>query len=408
MRRAGSGAVVAALALALGACGDGCCGRGGRADPADASDDAVVTMSKEALPRCRADGPRWTVPGEDVVVGDGVVAGDAIYLGVARRVGGRRVASVARVSRDLGAHAFVDLGPSRGDDPPPRPFVGPRGEVWVAFHRSPPGDAGAARSLALEVRPLATADGGARGASLPVPNDGSLAFDVAPAGDGALVVWDEDAPGAERGVIKAQLLGAAARVVSPDGSDAETPRLVARAGGGYTLAWLARRGKVVEAGPELEGPGEAPSYRWVEVRTLNAAGEPTGEVVAVGSPSSHVRTFELVESDGAAYVLTIDDAGGRAVSRLRGGRVESVAVGDAGVTQVNAEVVATGDASAWISWADEADGVLLSPLAEGGLGLPTEEPALTGARLVVGAGDAAYALGGPGGPAELRRLACKE
>ena len=81
--------------------------------------------------------------------------------------------------------------------------------------------------------------------------DESLAYDIAwpESHQGpAIVAWDEDAPPrpggllSDRGVVKVQLLGVGAksRVASPESSDAEAPRLIARRNG-YWLAWLARR-----------------------------------------------------------------------------------------------------------------------------------------------------------------------
>src|SRR3954447_14639584 len=55
----------------------------------------------ESLPRCRIDGARLAVPGEDAVVGEAVLAPDALLVGVVRREGTRRLASVVRASLDL-------------------------------------------------------------------------------------------------------------------------------------------------------------------------------------------------------------------------------------------------------------------------------------------------------------------
>ena len=73
----------------------------------------------EALPRCRVDGARLPVPGDDVVAGDGVMAEDGIFVGVLRRDGARRLASVVRASLDLASMKTIDVGVSLGEDPPP-------------------------------------------------------------------------------------------------------------------------------------------------------------------------------------------------------------------------------------------------------------------------------------------------
>jgi hypothetical protein len=51
---------------------------GSRASGASAS-AAVVA---ESLPRCRADGARVAIPGDEVVTGDAAVASDALLVGV--------------------------------------------------------------------------------------------------------------------------------------------------------------------------------------------------------------------------------------------------------------------------------------------------------------------------------------
>ncbi|MCA9586904.1 MAG: hypothetical protein KC657_16235 [Myxococcales bacterium] len=409
VRSAVRAAFAAACSVVLAACGDACRSRSSTRDGGD-GEAPTVTLAKEQLPRCRADGPHLAVAGEDVAVGDAVVTGSELWVGVARRVGGKRVASVLRVGLDLARASYVELGPARGDDPPPRPFGGPRGEVWVAWYAPTPGDAGAARTRVLEVRPADPVDAGARrGGSVVQAIDESLAFDVAAAGDSALVAWDEDAPPGDRGVVKVQLLGAAPRAASPDGTDAESPRLAPREGGGYWLAWLARRPEAVDASTELEGPGESRTFRWVEVRELNAAGEPTGDVMTIGGPTSHTRSFELTSHARGALVVTVDDAGGTAAYAVGGAkRVVALPEVDGGVGKVTPDLVPLDAGAGWLAWADEADDVHLVPLfGDGGLGPGTDEPALAGARMIAAYGEAAFALGGPNGPSELRRFVCK-
>jgi hypothetical protein len=408
VRSAARAAFAASSCLVLAACGDACRTRASSRDAGD-GEAPTFTVAKEQLPRCRADGPRLTVAGEDVAVGDAVVAASELWVGVARRVSGRRVASVMRVGLDLARASYVELGPSRGDDPPPRPFAGPGGEVWVAWYAPTQGDAGGARTRVLEVRAADASDGGARrGGAVVQAIDESLAFDVAAAGDSAIVAWDEDAPPGDRGVVKVQLLGAGPRAASPDGTDAESPRLAPRAGGGYWLAWLARRPEAVDASAELEGPGESRTYRWVEVRELNAAGEPAGDVMTIGGPTSHTRSFELTSHARGALVVTVDDAGGTAAYAVGGKRVVALPQVDGGAGKVTPDLVALEAGAGWLSWADEADDVHLLPLfADGGLGLGTDEPALAGARMIAAQGDSTFALGGPNGPSELRRFVCK-
>src|SRR5690606_15725718 len=156
--------------------------------------------------------------------------------------------------------------------------------------------------------------------------DESTAFDLvfaAGGGDGGdggaapavLVAWDEDAPIApgkyvsERGLGKVQPLGSAAKakVASPEPSDAEGPRLLARPGGAW-LAWLARRpeGDMTWA---VEGPAEQRSYRWIELVALDLGGQPVGPVRRVSSDRGRVTSFSLAgASAGGLVVVAVDES----------------------------------------------------------------------------------------------------
>lgn len=416
----------------------------------------------ESLPRCRVDGSKLAIPGDDVVVGDAVVAGDALLVGVVRREGGKRLASIVRASLDLASVRPLDLGAALGDDPPPSPRLHGGRAFALGFTRSKssasaaagpaaaggasgntPGAPGATR--VLEVHRI-EASGLVSEGSVVQQADESLAYDIAwPEGDPAapLVAWDEDAPPrpaallADRGVVKVQILGTktgAPRVASPESSDAEAPRLLARRGG-YWLAWLARRGEAAEdAGPSntAEGPGERRAYRWVELLALDARGEATSPVRRISPEKGRVASFDLTsiarEGDGAAQLVIVvqdeaahtEGAGERIVRyAIDGERIDVGDLLDGGVGHALAELLpAAADAAAprWLAFTDTQEHAHLAPLGAALRlsGRPTAEPALDGARIVAAAPpDVVYAVGSSGssdaagGRIELRRLVCR-
>ncbi len=418
---------------------------------AAASGASGASVVAESLPRCRVDGARLAIPGDDVVAGDAITTADALLVGVVRRVGGRRVSSIVRASLDLATVKAIDVGATLGDDPPPSPRLR-GGTVFVAsYARAGAGaDAGITRSLEI-----ARLDGAAfvREGAVVQQADESLAYDLAwPDGASAgppIVAWDEDAPLlagqliADRGVVKVQILGAGKpRVASPDASDAEAPRLLARRGG-YWLAWLARRAEPGDdaGAAAAEGPGERRAYRWVELVALDAKGEATSPVRRITPEKGRVASFDLATiapssgggSDGGdpKLVVVVQDeaavaegAGERIVRYTIDGakdRIESGEVLDGGVGHALADLLplATGEgsnahASRWLSFTDTQEHAHLAPLGASLAlaGAPTLEPSLDGARIVASgpATDIVYAVGpaaGVPGGAELRRLVCR-
>jgi hypothetical protein len=465
--RAGAHALVVVSAVALAAqvgC-DGC----KRSEPAgvDMSSPAPITSASgmassnasvvaESLPRCRVDGARLAIPGDEVVAGDAVTGGDAVLLGVVRREGGRRLASVVRASLDLATVKMLDVGTSLGEDPPPSPRRS-GGVAFVASYaraKAGPstttsdagGGAGAIMTRVLEIAKI-EGDSLVREGSVVQQGDESLAYDIAWPNEGTgapLVAWDEDAPPtglqllSDRGVVKVQILGAAKpRVASPDATDAEAPRLLARRGG-YWLAWLAKRPEPVEdAGVAAEGPGERRAYRWVELVALDAKGEPTSAVRRVTPEKGRVASFDLaataVEAGAEPRLVVLvqdeaahaDGAGERIVRYFFDGQKDHVESGellDGGVGHSLAELLgAPGDPHAhaprWLAFSDTQEHAHLVPLGPSLAlaGKATIEPSLDGAR-IVGSGpapDVVYAVGSAGaadaagGRLELRRLICR-
>ncbi len=416
---------------------------GTSASAAPVGSAAVVA---EVLPRCRVDGPRLALSGEDVVAGEAVLAPDALYLGVVRREGTKRLAGVVRASLDLSTSKVFDLGPALGDDPPPMPRLRGTTPIVTGFARRAAGDAGAGdagvgimgATRRLEISRI-EASGLVLESAIGQQADESLAYDVAwPAGAAAgagLVAWDEDAPPevaaalGDRGIVKVQLLGAGAkaRVASPEKSDAEVPRLLARPGG-YWLAWLARRAEAAEdAGPtgNAEGPGERRAYRWVELVALDAKGEATSPVRRISPEKGRVASFDLVRgtTDAQVVVLVQDEAafaegaGERMVRYVTDGdKVDSADLLDGGIGHALADLLPASGPNRWLAFVDPQEHAHLVPLGPTlrVAGANTTEPALDGAR-VLGTvpPDVVYAVGSAagaevaGGRVELRRLVCR-
>lgn len=454
-------AVLAAGALTLPLVGQAACnGCKGDASPTSAPSAQaplsaasmavpVTPVVAEALPRCRADGARVAIPGDDVVAGDGVTTADGILVGVVRREGSRRLASVVRASLDLASMKAIDVGAALGEDPPPSPRLH-GGSVFVASYaraKGADGDAGARTGGINRVLEIARIDGTAlvREGAVTQQADESLAFDLAwPTGGAAgaaaapIVAWDEDAPIvagqmlAGRGVVKVQVLGGGkARVASPDTTDAEAPRLLPKRGG-YWLAWLARRPETTEdAGALPEGPGEHRSYRWVEVVSLDTKGEPTSAVRRITPEKGRVASFELAAGASDGLVLVVQDeaahaegAGERILRYVVGSgekdRVESGDLLDGGVGHALVDLLTSPDeahAPRWLAFSDPQEHAHVAPLgASLVLGAsPTAEPSLDGSRVVAAGASAevVYAVGpagggdAGGGRAELRRLVCR-
>ncbi|HVJ90801.1 MAG TPA: hypothetical protein VM580_13440, partial [Labilithrix sp.] len=273
--------------------------------------------------------------------------------------------------------------------------------------------------------------------------DASTAIDLAWDGSGAgRVAWDEDAPPSAdaappskagtyapegRGFVKVQALGSGARrVASPESSDAESPRLLPRAEGGFWLAWLARRAEA--SGYAVESPGEHRAFRWVEVVALTATGEAAGPVRRISSEKGRVASFELAQSGSSLVVLAQDEAasaegaGAHIIRYVVGEGVDATNVVDGGIGQALAELVpapTSGTPARWLSWTDTAERSHLAPLENGFLAMarPTTEPSLDGARVLASTGaDTIFALveASPaesaaregGSRFELRRFAC--
>ena len=343
------------------------------------------------------------------------------------------MASVARVSPDAKTLSVIDVGVALGDAPPPRPFVH-AGAAFVASFTRPLGAApngNVLRELRLH-RLEASSLGPALGA-VEQQADESFAFDLAwPEGGApgsAVVAWDEDAKRApsalvaDRGVVKVRALQAPAQsavVASPESSDAEEPRLVPRAGGGFLVAWLARRPEVLDAGDPGEGPGERRAFRWVEAAVLDGKGELRDKPRGLTSERGRVASFDLVRTGEAgreAVALVVDEAAhaegaGARLLRVAFGagseRPETTEVLDGGVAHGAAELLPGAEAARWLAWTDGAERAQLAPLDRRGaaVGPASLETALAGARPLAAVPGGLLAVSAAS-TTELRRFSCR-
>ncbi|MCL2723405.1 MAG: hypothetical protein FWD69_03115 [Polyangiaceae bacterium] len=376
----------------------------------------VASVAPEPVPRCRSEGARLPLLGEDVIVGEAAIVNGSLLVGVIRRDGAKRVASIVVTDAGLTSPRYVDVGVALGDDPPPVPYAAGGRAFIVYFARKFGESTRELRVARLDLRPGTQSTHALETiAIVPQQADESLAFDVAwgPAIGGAtpsaLVAWDEDAPRApgrlfaSRGLIKVQFApfakaGAKAKVVSPEDSDAELPRLLPRRDG-YWLAWLANRPEVDDAGAPSavsEGPGESRAYRWVEIVALDAKGDPASNVRRVSSEKGRALAFDLAtpaSGKSEIVVLVQDEAasaegGGARITRyvLDGDRVESGDIVDSGVGAALAELVPAVDGvTRWLSWVDTRDRARIVPLgpALAPAAPATFEPSLDEARPLI-------------------------
>ncbi len=351
-----------------------------RRSTVDASADAGQAAREDAaaLATCTAEDRTAAPPGVDEVeVGDAIVDASGVLAGVIARHKGARTHAVWGVSRDLARSELFPLGEARGDEPPPKPVRSLRGPL-AAFYRS-------SRPRRLVLAPVEQPkDAGPRAfLDLEVQADESYAFDVAVAGDVALVAWDEDAPSRDTGLVKVATvdIGAAPeqpdgsarglRVVSDPASDAESPRVVAREGGGFFVAWLARRTvDVKDAGhaAALEAPGERRAFTWVELAVVDSRGNAIMSARRVTPATGHAAEIELSSADGGVMVHVQDE---EARADGAGMRIYKVFVAATGAAGAPVDVVPDGVGRAamallgtaarpWIAYTDTVEHAFLA------------------------------------------------
>ncbi|MBX3227968.1 MAG: hypothetical protein KIT84_27920 [Labilithrix sp.] len=423
--------------MSLAACGS--CSKDDPGASADGGQPAPVTSGTvvaEPLPRCRRGAERLAIPGDEATVGDVAIGPAGLLAGVVRVNGGKRVASMLRAPLTLAEATMTDLGVPLGDDPPPSPRWN-GSKPWVAYIAGRSADGGT-KLRELVVKEVVPEGAGTEKKPLSIfqQADESTAFDLAWAENGAgLVAWDEDAPvvleagvpakkeATTRGVVKVQALtaDAAPRTASPDTSDAESPRLVAKPGGGFWLAWMARRAEEEPSG--IEGPGEPRAFRWIEVLALSGSGEPQGKPMRVSSEKGRAVAFELARSGSDLVIMLQDEiaaseGGGARIVRYKlgeNGKPEAADVVKDGVGHALADLVptASGEPARWLAWSDTSEHARLTLLGPGlvAQGRASSEPTLDNTRILASSDDTLFALAATDKPTrpqpELLRFVCR-
>lgn len=380
-RRAATSVTVLAAVFAAG------CRASHPPQPVELDDEPPPPPASNAPPlaatRCvRAEPLSAGEPLARLEVGESVLGKDVAAAGVTYERDGKRLAGIVAVSATTRKVTVTELGPAVGDRPPPAPmFVG--SELFALVQTA---DANTANALVRIAR-----DGVKRLASVPRPG-GASAATAALGPTGGILAWDADA--ADRGVIEVAVLtadrsGVASRhAVSPNATDAESSRVALKTGGGYWIAWIARK-SVAPPPPgrelRLEGAGEDLAYQWVELLELDAQGKPVGAPRALTAPTGHVSAFELTtRSEEVVAVLRDDAAQGGHVRSIaaKSGSVETAAELARGLGHGLFELVRGADGAQFLSFADGQDRPSLIPLSDSrrGAGLPSVEPLLDGAR----------------------------
>lgn len=289
-----------------------------------------------------------------VEIGRGSLFAGGFAAGARRDAEGGAVAMVATLGLDGRGGKLVRLGRSRGDLDPP--VVAGAGDAVLAALIEPN-----ASGRAIRIAKVVGSDV-TWGVELTEGRDDSLAIDLAASGPRAMVVWDDVSREDKRSSVMLASFDVAtmrsvtaARPVSSPKTDADTPRLIVRAGG-YWLGYIARAdevkrppkteplpatpekasrggagkpGRARDDGADDDLSGETISNAWIEVMPLDENGSPTATPRAVTPRDGHALTFDMeLGEDGAALIAWRDDdiptggVGGRLSSawvRLSGG-----------------------------------------------------------------------------------------
>jgi hypothetical protein len=399
--------------IALTSCHGACGSKSNSAnDDGSAGDSAtaVVDAATFAAARCNAVTHRASL-GSPLDIGDAVTTNDGFAIGLVRE---KNVFSVALVSSDLAKVTFVDIGPSRAEAGPPQPFLWQK-SVYVAWIDS--GDLrlgriddGKVAMIGEEVIDLLT-----YGAKDPVISD-IPSLDVAVSGDHGAVTWDfadasrghvrfvtftkngfdkgdgglddlrEDVPRGSRGLPWVD--------ISPVSSDADSPRLAPRAGGGYWGIWVARKAEPVLDASTIEGPGETPTLRWLEAAPLDDHGTRVGAVVKLTPDTGRVGGYDVLTNADGTDVIVRDatEALDEGTSLFRAHLATSAAPAEIIASEIGRaepDVVSTQSSGglgapgvSWIVTPDMNDVTRVVPLLKGGAlpQLPSLEPTLKSAR----------------------------
>jgi hypothetical protein len=381
--------------LALASC-HGACGNSSSTTTGDSGADAAVGIadaSTLAPQRCTAIAHHASL-GSPQTVGDAVATDDGFVIGLIRE---KNIFSIASVSADLSNISFSDIGPVRGDAAPPQPFLWDK-SVYITWINS--GELRIGRLEAGKVALIAEqfTDLANRLAKDPPLSD-IPSFDVMAAGERGIIAWDFLDPlggnirvlNLSKDGVEAHDAGLAYLQISPSGTDADTPRLAPRKGGGYWAIWIARKVEPTSDASAIEGPGETPTTKWLEAAPLDDHGNRAGDVVHLTPSSGHIAGYDLlVTSDGVDVIArdatesSADD--GTTLVRVRlsekgtdkSGSVEIIADE---IGRAVPDVVTTAMPSGSIAWAvvpDQNDATRIVPIRSlaGAAGARIESPSI--------------------------------
>jgi hypothetical protein len=354
-------------------------------------------------------------PGTDVEVGSAIQSGSGLALALAHSGAGEgRFAAVALLTPDASAVRLVDLGPLRGDAPPPR----------IAWRGVDGKDLVVVAELGTGLSVLGLGGDGNRKLLFKmqdVPPDSAV--DVAASADRGIVVWEATASlakGRTRGVVRAAMFEGAGRAgptaeLSSADSDVDSPRVVASRSG-YFVVWTARGTEplvVTDGGSAVaEVASESHVPRWLEVVVLDNRGSPLGPPRRLTPTTGHVGSFDLmlgrVDGPGSLLVASRDD-----------GALELVRVHSDGTSETPTTVPSEGlgagapnfveGVQPWLSWAGPREQVMMLPV-ETSPALPSSEDSFDESQPLLANAEGKVLAVAPatsaGGTPELRVFSC--
>jgi len=236
-------------------------------------------------------------------VGDGVAYGSGFAVGAVHESESSLSMSILTLDANGQNVKVIPLGTVHGDIEPPR--VVARNAMLAVAVLEPDVNGRSLRLAKIEHGVVTW------GATLHEKAGESQAFDVALGEKKGIVVWDEDGDASSAVQVStfeaSTLLNATPpRTISPPSADAESPRLAARPGGGYWLAYVARAGRSGDF--DARYTAEDIGFRWIEVVPLDANGSPTGAARAATPKDGHVMVFDLAPApEGGVLVAYRND-----------------------------------------------------------------------------------------------------
>ncbi len=239
-------------------------------------------------------GPCERLPGSfklaaGMEVGDARASGPELFVPITFAKGADRAAAILAFDSETSAPRELPLGTAFGDDPPPRVVVD--GAMVLAAHVLHESKDRAVR--------LSRRKGAAWETAFTVPWPvGSLSFDAAARGEGALFAYTDEKPDASFVRLVDMATGkvtASIATALPDDVELE------RTADGYLLFWTAGApDELPDAADPNEGPGEARSVRWIESVRLDPHGVPLAPPRTMTDKRGHAASLSLLP-DGTLF-----------------------------------------------------------------------------------------------------------